>query len=54
MAAAQPDEILVSETTRALSLASGLTFDDRGEHTLKGLGEIHLFAYCADGALPAR
>ena len=53
MAAAQPDEILVSDTTRALSLASGLTFDDRGVHVLKGIGEIHLFAYCTEGALPA-
>jgi class 3 adenylate cyclase len=53
VAAAKPDEILVSETTRALALASGLTFDDRGVHTLKGIGEIRLFAYCADRGLPA-
>jgi len=46
MAAASPDEILVSETTRALSLANGLEFADRGEHQLKGLdGARRLHAY---------
>lgn len=37
MAAAGDDEILVSELTRALSGASGLAFEDRGTHVLKGL-----------------
>jgi class 3 adenylate cyclase len=46
MAQAASDEILVSETTRALALTSGLSFADRGTHSLKGLpGEWHLFAY---------
>jgi class 3 adenylate cyclase len=46
MASAATNEILVSETTRALSLGAGLTFEDRGVHRLKGLeGERHLFAY---------
>jgi class 3 adenylate cyclase len=46
MAAANPDEILVSETTRALALTSGLEFADRGEHHLKGLrGPRRLHAY---------
>ena len=46
MAAAGDDEILVSETTRALAMAAGLTFEDRGTHTLKGFdGDWHLFAY---------
>jgi class 3 adenylate cyclase len=46
MAAANADEILVSETTRALSLASGLEFADHGEHHLKGLdGPRRLHAY---------
>ena len=50
MVAAGDDEVLVSETTRALALASGLTFEDRGMHTLKGLdGEWHLFAYAEGG-----
>jgi len=45
-AAAAPDEILVSELTRALAGASGLVFEDRGTHTLKGLeGEWKLAAY---------
>jgi len=48
MGAAGPDEILVSETTRALSLASGLAFADRGERVLKGLdGPRRLYA-CVD------
>lgn len=46
MAAAGPDEILVSELTRALAGASGLRFEDRGTHTLKGLeGERRLSAF---------
>ena len=46
MAAANPDEVLVSETTRALSLSSGLGFADRREHHLKGLdGPRRLYAY---------
>ncbi len=46
MAAADPDEILVSDTTRALALTSGLAFADRGEHQLKGLeGARRLHAY---------
>ena len=49
MASAGANEILVSETTRALSLAGGLAFEDRGEHLLKGLeGERRLFAYVED------
>lgn len=47
-AAAAQDEILVSETTRALAVASGLSFVDRGTIVLKGLpGESRLFAYSA-------
>jgi class 3 adenylate cyclase len=46
MAAADPDEILVSETIRALSLTNDLEFADRGDHPLKGLeGTRHLYAY---------
>jgi hypothetical protein len=46
MSAARADEILVSETTRVLASASGLRFEDRGTHELKGLeGEWHLAAY---------
>ena len=36
-AAARAGEVLVSETTRALALASGLDFEDRGSHELKGI-----------------
>ena len=50
MAAAGPNEILVSETVRVLAGAAGLTFEDRGLHSLKGLdGERRLFAYRAAG-----
>jgi class 3 adenylate cyclase len=41
---ASPGEILVSETTRTLAGTAGFTFDDRGLHDLKGIGEAHLFA----------
>lgn len=45
MGAAGPDEILVSDMTRALAGASGLRFDDRGTFELKGLdGEWRLAA----------
>jgi class 3 adenylate cyclase len=45
MSAAADDEILVSDTTRALALTAGLEFEDRGIRTLKGLeGEWRLFA----------
>jgi class 3 adenylate cyclase len=46
MAAAGPDEILVSDLTRMLAGAGGCAFEDRGAHTLKGLdGEWRLAAY---------
>ncbi len=42
---AAPEEILVSRTVRDLVAGSGLEFDDRGEHRLKGLpGEWRLYA----------
>jgi class 3 adenylate cyclase len=45
MGRAGADEILVSETTRILAATSGLEFDDRGTHNLKGLaGEWRLHA----------
>ena len=44
-AAAQADQILVTGTVRDLVAGSGLRFDDRGTHTLKGVpGEWRLFA----------
>ena len=44
-AQAQPDEVLVSSTVKDLVAGSGLSFEDRGSHTLKGLpGEWRLFA----------
>jgi class 3 adenylate cyclase len=36
-AIAEPDEVLVSATTRALADAAGVAFLDRGRHMLKGL-----------------
>ena len=51
MAAAGPDEIVVSDLTRTLAGASGLRFEDRGTHTLKGLdGEWRLAAYIVEEA----
>ena len=44
-ARAQPGEVLVSSTVKDLVAGSGLAFDDRGEHELKGIpGEWRLFA----------
>jgi class 3 adenylate cyclase len=42
---AEPGEVLVSSTVKDLVAGSGLTFEDRGEHELKGLpGSWRLFA----------
>jgi class 3 adenylate cyclase len=42
---AQPGEVLASSTVRDLVAGSGIGFDDRGEHTLKGIaGQWHLYA----------
>ena len=44
-AAAGPGEVLVSRTVTDLVSGSGITFDDRGEHELKGVaGRWQLFA----------
>jgi class 3 adenylate cyclase len=45
MAAAQPSEVLVSSIARALAQGSGLRFESRGSHALKGLETpMELFA----------
>jgi class 3 adenylate cyclase len=42
---AGPNDVLVSSTLRDLVIGSGLEFEDRGTHELKGVpGEWHLFA----------
>jgi class 3 adenylate cyclase len=42
---AQPGEVLVSQTVKDLVAGSGLAFEDRGAHELKGIpGEWRLFA----------
>jgi class 3 adenylate cyclase len=44
-ALAKAGEVLVSHTVKDLVAGSGLTFDDRGDHVLKGVpGEWHLFS----------
>ncbi len=44
-ALAGPNDVLVSSTLRDLVIGSGLQFEDRGSHTLKGVpGEWHLSA----------
>jgi hypothetical protein len=46
MAVAEGDEILASDLTRTIAETSGLRFEDRGVHELKGLdGEWRLAAY---------
>ena len=50
MAAAQPSEVLTSGITRALAEGTGLRFDDRGSHALKGLDSpLELFAVAPVG-----
>lgn len=45
MAAARPGEIVVSSTVKDLVAGSGIGFEDRGPHTLKGVpGDWRLFA----------
>ena len=45
VAAARPQEVLVSGTVRDLVAGSGIRFDDRGVHALKGVpGSWPLFA----------
>ncbi len=55
MAAAVGGEVLVSRTTRDLAAGSGLVFEPRGSHSLKGLAEpVELFALARPpGATPA-
>jgi class 3 adenylate cyclase len=44
-AEAVPGEVLVSSTVRDLVAGSGIHFEDRGRHSLKGVpGEWHLYA----------
>ena len=44
-ALAGPNDVLVSRTLRDLVIGSGLEFDERGTHQLKGVpGEWRLFA----------
>ena len=44
-ALAGPNDVLVSSTVRDLVIGSGLEFEDRGAHALKGVpGQWHLFA----------
>jgi class 3 adenylate cyclase len=45
---ARPGEVLVSSTVRDLVAGSGLTFEDRGSHELKGIpGRWQLYAVAA-------
>jgi pimeloyl-ACP methyl ester carboxylesterase/DNA-binding winged helix-turn-helix (wHTH) protein len=41
---AEPGEVLVSSTVKDLVAGSGISFEDRGIHTLAGCGECRLFA----------
>jgi class 3 adenylate cyclase len=48
MSEADAGEVLVSGVTRELLAGSGLTFESRGMHVLKGIdGERELFALSA-------
>ena len=43
-AKAEPGEVLVSSTVRDLVAGSGIEFEDRGEHELKGVGAWRLYS----------
>jgi class 3 adenylate cyclase/pimeloyl-ACP methyl ester carboxylesterase len=43
-ALAQPGEVLVSSTVKDLVAGSGIDFDDRGEHELRGVGAWRLYS----------
>jgi class 3 adenylate cyclase len=48
---ATPGEVLVSSTVKDLVAGSGLAFDDRGPHALKGIpGEWRLYAVKREAA----
>jgi class 3 adenylate cyclase len=48
-AKAEADEVLVSSTVKDLVVGSGITFEDRGAHALKGVpGHWQLFAVVSD------
>ncbi|HEY7651091.1 MAG TPA: adenylate/guanylate cyclase domain-containing protein [Methylomirabilota bacterium] len=52
-ALAQGGEVLVSGTVKDLVAGSGLRFEDRGAHALKGVpGEWHIFAVAKPGPAP--
>jgi class 3 adenylate cyclase len=47
-ASARPGEVLVSSTVKDLVVGSGMEFEDRGEHELKGVpGTWRLYAVAA-------
>ena len=47
---AAPSEVLVSQTVRDLVLGSGITFEDAGEHELKGVSTAGISTgWLADG-----
>jgi class 3 adenylate cyclase len=41
---AGPSEVLVSSTVKDLVAGSGIEFDDRGEHELRGVGAWRLYS----------
>jgi class 3 adenylate cyclase len=49
-AQARPSEVLVSSTVRDLVAGSEITFEDRGIHELKGIGEWRLYAVSPESA----
>ncbi len=54
-ALAAADEVLVSSTVRDLLVGSGIEFESRGEHQLKGVPDVgRLFAARPRGAASQR
>jgi class 3 adenylate cyclase len=51
-ALAQPGEVLVSQTVKDLVAGSGLVFEDRGEHELRGVPDRWRLYRVVDGTTP--
>ena len=47
-ALAGANEVLLSSTVKELVAGSGIRFDDRGEHALKGIGPVRIYALCEE------
>ena len=50
MSLGEPGDVIVSSTVKDLAAGSGISFDDRGEHTLKGVPDTWRVFAVASGS----